>query len=563
MTGVGGVSASDNDALTAGLPAVLDVIVIGGGPAGTAAVFRASELGRRALLIEREDLLKRFRDCDSDKLLESDDESAGRRRLPKCGELIQALRLSANGTGFEFARAWRELYRRFEVPFRIDAELVELREGYPSTWRVGVFNRRSKTREDLYSKCVVLALGRDADRELLERIGVVREIDARRNAVLLSTDLESGSRNVYVAGNMLYPAYFECDHFDDDSSRFREVKHDGSIYTSLADGIAVADAIAQRTPRKIRVRGTREEFGNAHASSPAVGTSARVDGPRRQALTLGAGFAIVIAVSAAVWTIVSWNGVMLPAGDTVIVSGRSDDPPVGREGRASSTGPATTGVQSLEEPSAEPSGAGAGNEPAAAAEGPAEEPERRTRAPDARSVDELLAAANEAFEAGEFGTARRLFREARERAGPRTSTLEGRRTQSVSAATRGATDGALDVDDGGRRNIGRGEDVRPPAVTDAASLRHAVQTNNVVAVRGWVRRGGDVQTEDENGNTPLHFAALAGTANVLRVLIAAGADPQVPNNRGRTPVDVAKTGAADASIIGELERAAKASHAGR
>ena len=205
MTGVGGVSAGDNDALTAGLPAVLDVIVIGGGPAGTAAVFRASELGRRVLLIEREDLLKRFRDCDSDKLLESDDESAGRRRLPKCGELIQALRLSANGTGFEFARAWRELYRRFEVPFRIDAELVELREGYPSTWRVGVFNRRSETREDLYTKCVVLALGRDADRELLERIGVVREIDARRNAVLLSTDLESGSRNVYVAGNMLYP----------------------------------------------------------------------------------------------------------------------------------------------------------------------------------------------------------------------------------------------------------------------------------------------------------------------------------------------------------------------
>ena len=447
MTGVGGVSAGDHATLTAGLPAVLDVIVIGGGSAGTAAVFRTRELGRRALLIERDQLLKRFRGCSSEELLESDNESAGRRRLPKCGELIQALRLCANGTGVELAIAWRDLYRRFAVPFRIDAELVELREGYPGTWRVGVLNRRSETREDLYSKCVVLALGRDADRELLKRIGVLRDIDARQNAVLLSTDLESGLRNVYIAGNMLYPAYFECDHFDDDSSGFREVKHDGSIYASLADGIAVADAIAQRTPRKIGVRETRDDLGNAKRGGWDQRPRPR---PRRTALALGAGFAVVIAGAVAVWPFVSWNGAM-PAGDTVIVSGRSEEPAAGSQGPASSTGPSATAAQSLEETSAEPTGAGAGNEAAAVAEGPAEEPDRRAPARDARSVDELLAAANDAFEAGEFGTARRLFREARERDGPRTSTLEGSGARSMSAATQGATDGALDVDDEGGR----------------------------------------------------------------------------------------------------------------
>lgn len=450
MTAVGSVSAGDHATFTAGLPAVLDVIVIGGGSAGTAAVFRARELGRRALLIERDELLKRFRERGSEALLDSDDESAGRRRLPKCGELIQALRLSANGTGFELVSAWRDLYRRFEVPFRIDAELVELREGYSSTWRVGVFNRRSETREDLYSKCVVLALGSDADREFLKRIGVLRDIDARQNAVLLSTDLESALRNVYIAGNMLHPAYFECDRFDDDSSRFREVKHDGSIYTSLADGIAVADAIAQRTPRKISVRGTRKDLANAHASSPAVETSARGKGRRRTAPALGAGFAIAIAVSAAVWTFVSWNGAM-PASDPVVVNSEAEESAAERQGLESSTGPSAIAAQSLEDTSAETPGADARNGAAAVAEGPSEEPDRRTAASDARSVDELLAAANEAFEAGEFGAARRLFREARESDRPLTSTLEGSPARSVSGATQGATDGALDVDDGGGR----------------------------------------------------------------------------------------------------------------
>ena len=563
-SGAGGASTGDNEALTAGLPAVLDMIVVGGGPAGTAAVFRARELGRKALLIEREELLKRFKDCDSEKLLESDDESAGRRRLPKCGELIQALRLSANGKGFDLASAWKELYRRFDVPYRISAELVELRWGYAGTWRVGVFNQRSETREDLYTKSVVLALGRDADRELLERIGVVRDIGGGRNTVLLSTDLESGSRNVYAAGNMLYPAYFECDHFDDDSSRFREVKHAGSIYTSLADGITVADAIAQRWPGRIGVGSTRESLGDAHVSTvsgPAVGSSARGGDPRRQAPGLVAGFAIAIAVSAAVWALVSGNGAVLPADDAVIVNGGSEEPPPGRQGAASSTGSAATEAHSLEALSAE--SLGAGNEPTAVAAGPAEEPERPAPAPEPRSVDELLAAANNAFAAGEFGTARRLFREARERDGRRVSTVEGSQVQSMSAATRGVVDGAPDVDQGVQRQVGRGEDMRPAAVNDATSLRRAVQTNNVQAVRSWVQRGGDVQTEDENGNTPLHYAALAGTADVLRVLIAAGADAQVSNNRGRTPVDLAKTGAADASIVSELERAAGAGHTGR
>ena len=37
---------------------VLDMLIVGGGPAGTAAAFRAKELGLKAFLIDFDDILK-------------------------------------------------------------------------------------------------------------------------------------------------------------------------------------------------------------------------------------------------------------------------------------------------------------------------------------------------------------------------------------------------------------------------------------------------------------------------------------------------------------------------
>ncbi len=39
------------------LPDVLDLLVVGGGPAGTAAAFRAKELGMTALVVDYDDLI--------------------------------------------------------------------------------------------------------------------------------------------------------------------------------------------------------------------------------------------------------------------------------------------------------------------------------------------------------------------------------------------------------------------------------------------------------------------------------------------------------------------------
>ena len=42
------------------LPPVLDLLIVGGGPLGTACAFRAKELGIAALVIEMDDLMKRI-----------------------------------------------------------------------------------------------------------------------------------------------------------------------------------------------------------------------------------------------------------------------------------------------------------------------------------------------------------------------------------------------------------------------------------------------------------------------------------------------------------------------
>ena len=46
-----------------------DVLIVGGGPAGTAAAFRAKELGLPPLVIDQDDILQRIREYSKDKLI--------------------------------------------------------------------------------------------------------------------------------------------------------------------------------------------------------------------------------------------------------------------------------------------------------------------------------------------------------------------------------------------------------------------------------------------------------------------------------------------------------------
>ena len=51
--------------------------------------------------------------------------------------------------------------------------------------------------------------------------------------------------------------------------------------------------------------------------------------------------------------------------------------------------------------------------------------------------------------------------------------------------------------------------------------------------------GADVDAQEEEGYTPLHFAVAGGHTRVLAMLLAAGADVNAPDATARTPLHLA------------------------
>jgi ankyrin repeat protein len=54
-------------------------------------------------------------------------------------------------------------------------------------------------------------------------------------------------------------------------------------------------------------------------------------------------------------------------------------------------------------------------------------------------------------------------------------------------------------------------------------------------VRSLARAGADVNAEDDNGDTSLHYAAARGVLNILVILLEANGDPTKANHQGITP----------------------------
>jgi ankyrin len=54
-----------------------------------------------------------------------------------------------------------------------------------------------------------------------------------------------------------------------------------------------------------------------------------------------------------------------------------------------------------------------------------------------------------------------------------------------------------------------------------------------------IDHGADVAAEDETHSTPLHLAALSGSADTVRLLIEHGADVTAQDRRYRTPLHLA------------------------
>ena len=81
----------------------------------------------------------------------------------------------------------------------------------------------------------------------------------------------------------------------------------------------------------------------------------------------------------------------------------------------------------------------------------------------------------------------------------------------------------------------------PTAKEPDISIREAVKTGNIEAVKQHLDAGADVNAKGKYGRAPLHYAASRGLKEIIELLIARGADVntkiEVGDYIGQTPLD--------------------------
>ncbi len=145
------------------LPEVLDMLIVGGGPAGTSAALHAKELGLSALVIDYDDMMKRIRDYPKDKLILPDFGGGDQMQFPKGGPLVSALQFPAMDKD-EICKTWKQLYFEHSIPVRVGIEFLGLTRLPDNTLKVKVWDHNSKCEGAYSAKHVVIAIGRGVPR---------------------------------------------------------------------------------------------------------------------------------------------------------------------------------------------------------------------------------------------------------------------------------------------------------------------------------------------------------------------------------------------------------------
>ena len=78
--------------------------------------------------------------------------------------------------------------------------------------------------------------------------------------------------------------------------------------------------------------------------------------------------------------------------------------------------------------------------------------------------------------------------------------------------------------------------------TKVSLLHISAAGNNMETIHFFVQQGIDINTQDIDGNTPLHFAALTGCKEAVNTLLSLKADVDTPNDYNLLPWQVARTG---------------------
>jgi len=144
-------------------PEMLDLLVVGGGPGGTATAFRAVEHGLSVQVIDYDDLMRRIRDYSKDKLILPGFGGGDRMTFPRGGPLISALAFEAIDKD-EMCARWKGLYEEHGVPRRTGVELTGLEPTAGGRWRALAWDHRNRSELTYDARFVVLAVGRGVPR---------------------------------------------------------------------------------------------------------------------------------------------------------------------------------------------------------------------------------------------------------------------------------------------------------------------------------------------------------------------------------------------------------------
>ncbi len=140
-----------------------DLLIVGGGPAGTAAACRARELGVEPLVLDYDDLMRRIRDYSKDKLILPGFGGGDRMRFPRGGELVERLCFGPIDKDDMCAR-WKALYAEHGLAYEIGVEVTGLERLEDGAWRVTAWSHDRGCELGYEARHVVLALGRGVPR---------------------------------------------------------------------------------------------------------------------------------------------------------------------------------------------------------------------------------------------------------------------------------------------------------------------------------------------------------------------------------------------------------------
>ena len=162
---------------------ILDMLIIGAGPAGTAAAFRAQELAVSSYTIDYDDVIRRIRDYSKDKLILPDFGGGDRMQFPAGDELISNLHFEAIDKD-DMCRRWKELYAEHEVPIGLGIEFQGLGKDADGVWQIHCWDHERARASAFRARHVILAFGR----------GVPRRLDIPGNVRLLSLRFQDPER---------------------------------------------------------------------------------------------------------------------------------------------------------------------------------------------------------------------------------------------------------------------------------------------------------------------------------------------------------------------------------